>query len=207
MTTVLALETTSEICSVALNRQRNILAESQVAPRRHNELVLGLIDKLLTTAEIQRTEIDLIAFSSGPGSFTGVRLGASIAQGIAMGLGIKVIPVPTSDVMASRVSKFFPDQSEFLLKRQSHRGWVYVARYRLGSRSLTCLDSDQLVEESQVPKQAISNVDALFNAEDVIEVALNRTDQAVQPHLALPKLVAGDSPYVPSARKANASHT
>lgn len=206
MTTVLALETTSEICSVALNRRRNILAESQIAPRRHNELVLGLIDKLLTTAEIQRTEIDLIAFSSGPGSFTGVRLGASIAQGIAMGLGIKVIPVPTSDVMASRVSKFFPDQSEFLLKRQSHRGWVYVARYRLGSRSLTCLDSDQLVEESQVPKQAISDVDALFNAEDVIEVALNRTDQAVQPHLALPKLVDGDSPYVPSAHKANASH-
>ncbi len=206
MTTVLALETTSEICSVALNRRRNILAESQIAPRRHNELVLGLIDKLLTTAEIQRTEIDLIAFSSGPGSFTGVRLGASIAQGIAMGLGIKVIPVPTSDVMASRVSKFFPDQSEFFLKRRSHSGWVYVARYRLGSRSLTCLDSDQLVEESQVPKQAISDVDALFNAEDVIEVALNRTDQAVQPHLALPKLVDGDSPYVPSARKANASH-
>lgn len=207
MTTVLALETTSEICSVALNRRRNILTESHIAPRRHNELVLRLIDKLLTTTEIQRTEIDLIAFSCGPGSFTGVRLGASVAQGIAMGLGIRVIPVPTSDVMASRVSKFFSDRSEFFLKRQSHRGWAYVARYRLASRSLTCVESDQLVEESHVPKQAISNVDVLFNAEDVIRVALNRTDQAVPPHLALPKLVDGDSPYTPSAREAKESHS
>lgn len=207
MTTVLALETTSEICSVALNFGRNILAESQIAPRRHNELVLKMIDKLLETAEIHRTKIELVAFSCGPGSFTGVRLGASVAQGIAMGLGIKVIPVPTSDVMACRVSKCFPELSEFFLRRHSHRGQAYLARYRVESGSFECVESDQLVEHCSVPDQAISNEDVLFTAEDVIGVALERTDQAVQPHLALPKLVDGDSPYLPRKHTATASHT
>lgn len=200
MVTVLALETTSEVCSVALNWGRNILAENHIAPRRHNELVLQMIEKLLVAARMQRTEIGLIAFSSGPGSFTGVRLGASVAQGIAMGLGIEVIPVPTSDVMANRISRSFPELSEFSLRRQSHKGWVYVARYRMESGSCMCVVPDELVEESRVPEHVISNVDARFDAEDVIKVALQRLDQAVQPHLALPKLVDGDSPYIPSAR-------
>ena len=200
MATVLALETTSEVCSVALNWGRNILAESHIAPRRHNELVLQMIEKLLAASSIQRTEIGLIAFSCGPGSFTGVRLGASIAQGIAMGLGIEVIPVPTSDVMANRISRCFPELSEFSLRRQSHKGWAYVARYRMESGSCMCVAPDELVEESRVPERAISPLDAQFNAEDVIQVALQRLDQAVQPHLALPKLVDGDSPYAPTAR-------
>ena len=201
MTTVLALETTSDICSVALSWRRNILAESQIAPRRHNELVLQMIDKLLRAAGIQRTAIDLTAFSCGPGSFTGVRLGASISQAIAMGLGIEVLPIPTSDAMANRVLKCYPELNEFFLRRNSHKGWAYVARYRNNSGLCICIEPDQLVEERQVPKRAISIKDVLFGAEDVIEVAANRLDQSVPPHLALPKLVDGDSPYMPRARE------
>lgn len=199
MATILALETTSEICSVALNFGRNILAESRIAPRRHNELVLKMIDKLLIAAEIQKNELDLIAFSCGPGSFTGVRLGAAVAQGIAMGLGIEVIPVPTSDVMANRVAKCFPQLSKFFLQRRSHKGWAYVARYGSVCGSCTCLDSDELVEDFRIPEHAIGNQDVLFTAEDVIDVASQRLDQSVPPHLALPKLVDGDAPYEPAA--------
>ena len=201
MTTVLALETTSDICSVALNWRRNILAESQIAPRRHNELVLQMIDKLLGAAGIHRTEIDLMAFSCGPGSFTGVRLGASVCQGIAMGLGVEVLPIPTSDAMANRVSKCFPELSEFFLRRQSHKGWAYLARYSMKSGSCLCIEPDRLVEECHVPEHAISNKDVFFGAEDVIEVAASRLDQSVPPLLALPKLVDGDSPYTPTARE------
>ncbi|MCY3883539.1 MAG: tRNA (adenosine(37)-N6)-threonylcarbamoyltransferase complex dimerization subunit type 1 TsaB [Gammaproteobacteria bacterium] len=199
MATVLALETTSEICSVALNFGRNILAESRIAPRRHNELVLKMVDKLLVALEIHRKSIDVLAFSCGPGSFTGVRLGAAVAQGIAMGLDIQVIPVPTSDVMANRVAKCFTQRSEFFLHRRSHKGWAYVARYALAAGSCTCVESDRLVEECRIPENAIGCHDVFFTAEDVIDVAYKRLDRRVPPHLALPKLVDGDSPYTPGA--------
>lgn len=164
-----------------------------------------MIDKLLEAAGIHRTEIDLMAFSCGPGSFTGVRLSASISQGIAMGLGVEVLPIPTSDAMANRVSKCFPELSEFFLRRQSHKGWAYLAQYSMKSGSCQCIEPDRLVEECHVPECAISNKDVFFGAEDVIEVAASRLDQSVPAHLALPKLVDGDSPYTPTAREQQAT--
>lgn len=207
MATILALETTSEICSVAVSRGRTILAESRIAPRRHNEFVLKMIDKLLVSFEIKRTQLDLISFSCGPGSFTGVRLGAAVAQGIAVGLGIEVIPVPTSDAMANRAAKCFPKMPEFWLWRRSHKNWAYLARHGWVAGSCKCLESDQLVEDSLVPENAIGDQELVWNANDVIEVAVLRLDQCVPPHLALPKLVDGDSPYQPVANEAKAGRS
>lgn len=204
MATVLALETTSDLCSVALSWRCNILMESQIAPRRHNEFVLRIVDQLLRAAEIQRSELDLIAFSCGPGSFTGVRLCAAVAQGIAMGLQIRVIPIPTSDVMAYRVAVCFPELSEFSVRRRSHKGWEYLAKYRLESGLAVCIESDRLVEERNVPECAISSTDVLFGAEDVIEVARFRLDESVLPQLAVPRLVDGDSPYISRTGKTEA---
>ena len=201
MNTVLAIETTSEVCSVALGYGRNILAESRIVPRRHNEFVLKMINRLINTSGKRQSDLKLVTFSCGPGSFTGVRLGAAIAQGIAFGLGINVIPVPTSAAMAHRVRKLFPEISDFTLRRKSHKGWVYVASYRTVDSRCECVVPDRLVnsEEYEFPEQTIGDYDVNLSAEDVLEVAYDMLDSQVEPQFALPHFVEGDSPYVARA--------
>lgn len=198
MNPLLALETTSEICSVALGYGRIILAESRVAPRRHNELILAMIGRLFTASELARDELDLVAFSCGPGSFTGVRMGAGVAQGIAQGLGINVVPVPTSDAMAHRARRLNPGLSRFTIKRKSHKGKAYVSHYEVVSGTPECVTPDQLkdVEEIRRLEHVVSDTDVRVSAEDVLAVALERLDSQVAPQRALPYLIEGDTPYV-----------
>ncbi|MDG6347917.1 tRNA (adenosine(37)-N6)-threonylcarbamoyltransferase complex dimerization subunit type 1 TsaB, partial [Luteimonas sp. 8-5] len=86
MTTLLAFETSTEACSVALWRDGQVLEKFGVAPRRHAELALPWAEALLAEAGVARSAIDAIAVGRGPGAFTGVRLGVALAQGIALAL-------------------------------------------------------------------------------------------------------------------------
>lgn len=201
MKRILALETTSEVCSVALGYGRNILAESCIAPRRHNELVLAMVDRLVDASGHRRSDLELVTFSCGPGSFTGVRLGAAIAQGIAQGLGIKVIPVPTSDAFASRIGRLNPSMSKFVVQRKSHKDKAYVAQYRIVDGNCECVVPDRLmgIEGIEQLDHVVSDESLSVSAEDVLAIALQRLDCQVAPQLALPQLIEGDSPYVANA--------
>ncbi len=206
MNSLLALETTSEICSVALGHGRNILAESVVAPRRHNELILTMIDRLLSSSSLlTRGGLELVAFSCGPGSFTGVRLGAAVAQGIAQGLGINVVPVPTSDAMAHRALRLNPSLSKFAIQRKSHKGKAYISSYSVIDGTLKCVAPDQLedVQEIKRREHIVSDLDLRVSAEDILALAQERIDSQVAPHLALPNLIDGDTPYVASESRRN----
>ncbi len=100
MTILLAFETSTEACSVALWRDGEVLERFGVAPRRHAELALPWAEALLAEAGIARSGIDAIAVGRGPGAFTGVRLGVALAQGIALGLERPVLPVSTLAALA-----------------------------------------------------------------------------------------------------------
>ena len=197
MCQVLALETTTEVCSVAVNVGEKILCHSIVAPRKHNELILKMVDELLNGSKVQRTDLSLIAFSAGPGSFTGVRLGASVAQGIAFGLGLNVVAVPTSTAMALQVHKLDPDRQACTLVRWSRRGWFYVARFHWMNNSMECLHEDELVSEDKVPTgpDVVRDDHITLSALTVLEFARAHRAQSVLPEQALPLYVAGDSPY------------
>lgn len=92
---ILAIETATEACTVALRFNNEVLERYEIKPRAHSLLVLPMIEDLLSEAEISRTELDAIAFGCGPGAFTGVRIAASITQGIAFAIDIPVAPVST----------------------------------------------------------------------------------------------------------------
>lgn len=97
---ILALDTATENCSVALIVENQVFARSEVAPRDHTKKILPMVDEVLKEAGISLTDVDAIAFGQGPGSFTGVRIGIGIAQGLAFGADLPMIGISTLEAMA-----------------------------------------------------------------------------------------------------------
>ncbi len=98
---VLAIDTATSICSVALLDSGKLRGENLLCGQKnHSEKLAKLIDELYKNTEVLPESIDLIAVSSGPGSFTGLRVGISTAQGLAFALGKDLIGISTLDVLA-----------------------------------------------------------------------------------------------------------
>lgn len=97
---ILALETATENCSVALLVGNEILQRERHAPQQHTRLILPFIDSLLAEAGLPKSRLDAVAFGRGPGSFTGIRIALAIAQGIGLGLDIPLLPVSTLAALA-----------------------------------------------------------------------------------------------------------
>ena len=90
MFNILALETSTDACSVALSKSDVITSRYELAPREHARRLNLMVDDLLLSSGITIGEIDLIAYGIGPGSFTGLRIGASAAQALAFALKVPV---------------------------------------------------------------------------------------------------------------------
>jgi tRNA threonylcarbamoyladenosine biosynthesis protein TsaB len=92
---ILALDTSTEYCSVALWRDGDVDARETLAGQRHSELVLVMVDGLLSDHGLALRGLDGIAFGAGPGSFTGLRIACGVTQGLAFGAGLRVVGVST----------------------------------------------------------------------------------------------------------------
>jgi tRNA threonylcarbamoyladenosine biosynthesis protein TsaB len=100
---ILALDTATENCSAALLVDGQLTARERLLERGHAEWILKMIDEVLAAASASLAGLSAIAFGRGPGSFTGVRLAASVTQGLAHGGGIPVVPVSDLAAVAQRV--------------------------------------------------------------------------------------------------------
>ncbi|HZW51285.1 MAG TPA: tRNA (adenosine(37)-N6)-threonylcarbamoyltransferase complex dimerization subunit type 1 TsaB, partial [Rudaea sp.] len=100
MSNIIAIETATEACSAALSVDGRVVERSEIAPRRHAELILPMIESLLVEAGISRAQLDGIAVGRGPGAFTGVRLAIAVAQGLALALDIPIVPVSSLAALA-----------------------------------------------------------------------------------------------------------
>jgi tRNA threonylcarbamoyladenosine biosynthesis protein TsaB len=98
---LLAFETATEACSVAVLVDGQVHERFELAPRRHAELALPWAEALLAEAGVARSQLDAIAVGRGPGAFTGVRLAVALAQGIALALDRPVLPVSTLAALAA----------------------------------------------------------------------------------------------------------
>ena len=97
---LLAIETATESCSAALLIEGEIFSINEVAPRRHNEIILSMCEQVLAQGQTELSQLNAIAFGRGPGAFTGVRLAASVTQGIALAHDLPVVPVSSLAAMA-----------------------------------------------------------------------------------------------------------
>ncbi|MBV6750302.1 tRNA (adenosine(37)-N6)-threonylcarbamoyltransferase complex dimerization subunit type 1 TsaB [Pseudomonas chlororaphis] len=102
MSTLLALDTATEACSVALLHDGKVTSHYEVIPRLHAQKLLPMIQQLLADAGIGLPAVDAIAFGRGPGAFTGVRIAIGVVQGLAFALERPVLPVSNLAVLAQR---------------------------------------------------------------------------------------------------------
>ncbi len=124
---LLAIETATESCSAALLCGTRLLERSELAPRRHAELILPMIESLLLEAGLSRRRLDGIAVGRGPGAFTGVRLAISVAQGLALGLDIPVVTVSSLAALALDAPV---DDAAILGVIDARMGEVYAGTFR-----------------------------------------------------------------------------
>ena len=141
---LLALDTATEALSVSLT-----IGDAQVdryleIDRGHSEQLLPLIDAVLTEGGIALGDLDAIAFGRGPGGFTGVRLAASVAQGLAFGAGVGVVPISNLAAVAERARHEDPTLREVLVVNDARMREVYWARYVLDGLLISMVGEERV---------------------------------------------------------------
>lgn len=147
---LLAIDTSSNACSVALQSGADIAEKHVVEARAHTKILLPMITGLFQEAGITAAELDAVVLGNGPGSFIGMRIGASVAQGIAYGAGLKIVPVSSLATVAAEV--IAEHKAEKVLVAQDARmGEVYIGRFHVAADGLPVAEgAEQICEPGQL---------------------------------------------------------
>jgi tRNA threonylcarbamoyladenosine biosynthesis protein TsaB len=121
---ILAIETSTEYCSVALWQDGTVSERCELVGQKHSELLLGMLDGLLQDAGLRMQDLDGIGFGKGPGSFTGVRIACGSAQGLAFGAGLNVVGVCTLQALAQASG-----HDKVIAALDARMGEIYLAVY------------------------------------------------------------------------------
>jgi tRNA threonylcarbamoyladenosine biosynthesis protein TsaB len=153
---ILAFETSENICGVCIYFSDDKYFSASVNLRHsHSEKIFELTDFLFNSARIKPSELDTIAVSEGPGSFTGLRIGLSAAKGIAYGANLPVLPVPTYEAFAFQLATTIKEGDEFIISNKVNKEEVYFTRFQIRGNSyifaedLTILPNDLFVKKSE----------------------------------------------------------
>lgn len=140
---ILAIETATDFCSVALDAGGEIRVREQLAPRRHAELVVPWINELLAEAGLGWSGIDAFAVSRGPGGFTSLRIGLSLVQGMALVRDRPVHPVGTLEVLAAAAWSGEGEENVLALL-DARMGEVYSGWYHCSSTGIVAVDRERV---------------------------------------------------------------
>jgi len=152
---LLAIETATETCSVALVIENVVQQRFKHAPRGHAELLLPWVQALLAEAGIGFGALDAIAFSRGPGSFTSLRIGIGVVQGLAWAADCPVVPV--SSLAATAQSSKDRGISTALVALDARMSEVFTGLFRLNENGVMRLDGEEKVcspEQVQIPDES-----------------------------------------------------
>lgn len=127
---ILAIECSTSACSAALQVGGEVIERFQVAPRQHSDLILPMVEQLMSEAGLTLSQLDTIAFAQGPGAFTGLRIAAGVVQGLAFGADLSVTPVSTLATMAHGAFREF-GANNILVANDASMGEVYFGAYHV----------------------------------------------------------------------------
>ncbi len=154
MPTLLALDASSSACSAALLIRRDghddqLLTRFMLAPREHTRRLMPMIDELLDEADLTLADLDALAYGQGPGSFTGLRIAAGVAQGLAFGLEVPLIGVSTLEALALAGHRRH-HLRHVLPVIDARMGELYTAAYRCHDGQLTRLAEEGLLSPERL---------------------------------------------------------
>ncbi len=148
---LLAIDTATEACSVAVQTPKGVFEHWVEAPREHGDRALGMVDAVLGEAGITAADLDTIAFGRGPGAFTGVRIATALVQGMAAGLDRPVVPVSTLAAIAQGVHRR-TGHRRVLAALDARMGEVYWGAWTLDEGGvMRATDEECVVPPSAVP--------------------------------------------------------
>ena len=149
MVKILAFDTATDACSVALLYDNEIHERFEIAPRRHSALILPMVDELLNARSMVLADLDAIAFGQGPGSFMGLRIAAGVAQGLAFGAGLPVVPVSSLQALA-QVAYLETGCQNILVGWDARMDAIYWGAYRLQDKFMCPMISDTLSSPAEI---------------------------------------------------------
>jgi len=141
---LLAIETSTPACSAALSIDGVVIERYALAPRQHAVLILPMIESLLLEAGISVAQLDALAFGRGPGSFTGVRIAASVIQGIAFAADLPVVPVSTLATLALGGMRI-TDKTQVMAALDARKSEIYWGCYTAAEDGAVVLHEDERV--------------------------------------------------------------
>jgi tRNA threonylcarbamoyladenosine biosynthesis protein TsaB len=191
---LLAFETSENICGVCIYFSDDKYFTSSINLKHsHSEKIFELTDFLFKAANVKPADLDSIAVSEGPGSFTGLRIGFSAAKGIAYGANLPILPVPTYEAFALQLSTILNENDKFIISNRVNKEEVYFTRFQIRGNSyifaedLTILPKELFVKKSEGcrifgnssalsgnPVQYPSVPDPLFIAKWAVDFGKNR---------------------------------
>ncbi|MCF8241600.1 MAG: tRNA (adenosine(37)-N6)-threonylcarbamoyltransferase complex dimerization subunit type 1 TsaB [Melioribacteraceae bacterium] len=160
---ILAVETSGNLCSTALMLNEKDFLEYNIHKKHiHSQKLLSCIENLLKDANMSLEELDALAVSSGPGSFTGLRIGMAAVKGLALGAGLPIIPVPTFDAFAFEISYYLTEGSRFAIANKVNVDEVYFASYIKSGESFSCTEELKLIEAETIDERFSLKYDSVY---------------------------------------------
>ena len=201
---ILALDASTEACSVAIGDGARWLERSESAGQRHSELLLPMIRGLLDEARVDLASLDGIAFGAGPGSFTGLRIACGVAQGLALGADLPVVGVATLEAMAETARRR-NGWTRVIAALDARMLEIYLAAYEHGGEGWRAVIDPIVVLPDAAPLPqgrewaGVGNGFAAYpSLEQRFASCLHDCDETILPaavaigELALPRFAAGE---------------
>lgn len=150
MSTILALDASTEACSCAVLHNGLIQERFELVPRLHTQRLLPMIHELMAETGLRFADLDAVAFGIGPGSFTGLRIAAGVAQGIAYAAGLPVLPVSTLAALAVGAAEHVGQALVFSCL-DARIDEIYCGWYQVQNGSATLVGTEALLRPESVP--------------------------------------------------------
>jgi tRNA threonylcarbamoyladenosine biosynthesis protein TsaB len=202
---LLAVDTATEVCSVALALGTTIVERIEVVGQSHSERVLPMIQALLAAEGVELADLEAIAFGAGPGAFTGLRIACGVAQGLAFGIERPVIPIGNLTALARAAKRSNPGARKVLAAIDARMSEAYWAVYEFASDDTerevaapalaSAVDLPALVRRFSVDLVAGNALQVFAGFASAVHCATApdaRADAGVIARLAVRRLQAGD---------------
>ncbi|WP_348666202.1 tRNA (adenosine(37)-N6)-threonylcarbamoyltransferase complex dimerization subunit type 1 TsaB [Arsenophonus symbiont of Ornithomya chloropus] len=189
---ILAIDSATEACSVALIYNKKIFAKFVISPEEHTKKILFMLNQCLLEADFNLKKLDFLAFGQGPGSFTGVRIGVGIAQGLAFACNLPMIGISSLLTIAQGAYNQL-GRKKILVAINAGMGEIYAACYQLNVNGIW---EGEETEAILKPNQFLSKIDGLHG-----KWTISGNSWFTYPILKMAKVnLVESSIYLPDAR-------